>query len=312
MTVTDTGWAPAGIHSINHFALAVPDLAEAEKFLVAFGLRVDHRPHGLDVYASASEHVWVRVVPGPKKSFEFLSVGCYAEDFDQICRQIRDAGGVTAEPHAVGSTDGFWFRDPDGTLVQLMVAPKMMPDAKSMMDDCNVPAGIQGASFRSTMKRVSPTRLAHMLLFTPDVDRAIAFYEQGLGVKVADRSLDIVAFTYARHGCDHHLIAFLKSNGRGIHHTSWDMNSFEELGIGSAQMRHAGYTHQWGVGRHVLGSNYFNYVQDGFGKWWEYNCHIDYIPAGVPWQGGDHDPENALYLWGPDLPSDFVENNEAG
>jgi len=311
MTATESGWAPAGIHSINHFALAVPDLDEAATFLNAFGLRVDRREDGLHVYASASEHVWLRVVDGPKKSFEFLSVGCYADDFDQITRQVKDAGGVESSPHAAGSSDGFWFRDPDGTLVQLRVATKMMPDSKALMEDGNVPEGIQGAAFRSTMKQVGPTRLAHMLLFTPDVGRVVDFYEKGLGVKVADRSKDIVAFTYARHGCDHHLIAFLKSNGRGIHHSSWDMPSVEHLGIGSSQMRKAGYPHQWGVGRHVLGSNYFNYVQDGFGKWWEYNCHIDYIPAGMPWNGGDHDPENALYLWGPDLPSDFVDNNEA-
>ncbi|MFH1989944.1 MAG: VOC family protein [Pseudomonadota bacterium] len=311
MTTANTSWAKAGIHSINHFALALPDLNEAEKFMLAYGLRVERRGAELHVRASASEHVWLKVVAGPKKSFEFLSLGCYAEDFDQICQQILDAGGVVTAPHSAGSPEGFWFKDPDGTLLHLRIAPKMMPDSKAEMEDGNVPAGIQGAAFRSTMQKVGPSRLAHMLLFTPDVLRAVAFYEKGLGVKVADSSKDIVAFTYARHGCDHHLIAFLKSSGRGIHHSSWDMPGVEKLGIGSSQMRKEGYTHQWGVGRHVLGSNYFNYVQDSFGKWWEYNCHIDYIPAGMPWDGGDHDPENALYLWGPDLPSNFVDNNEA-
>lgn len=311
MTAASTGWAPAGIHSINHFALAVPDLDEAERFLSAYGLRVERKDGMLLVRASASEHIWLKVVAGPRKSFEFLSVGCYATDYAQIRAQILDAGGVEADSHPAGHPDGFWFRDPDGTLLQLRIAPKMMPDEKAAMADGNVPAGIQGAAFRSTVRKVEPTRLAHMLLFTPDVLRAVAFYERGLGVKVADSSRDIVAFTYARHGCDHHLVAFLKSNGRGIHHSSWDMPAIEQLGVGAEQMRKAGYGYQWGLGRHVLGSNYFNYVRDAFGAWWEYNCHIDYIPAGTAWEGGDHDPENALYLWGPDLPPDFVNNNEA-
>ena len=181
MTTKNTGWAKAGIHSINHFALALPDLAEAEKFMVAYGLRVDRRGTELHVRASASEHVWLKVVAGAKKSFEFLSVGCYAEDFDQIRQQVIKAGGVESVPHLVGSPDGFWFKDPDGTLLQLRVAPKMMPDSKVEMEDGNVPAGIQGAAFRSTMQKVGPSRLAHMLLFAPLrlVGHHLGFEESG-------------------------------------------------------------------------------------------------------------------------------------
>ena len=302
------GWAKAGIHSLNHFALGVANLEESAKFMRAFGLRVHEQGSELHVRASASEHVWLKVVQRAKPSFEFLSVGCYAEDFDQIVKQCQDAGAVPAEPHAIGTSDGFWFRDPDGTLVQLRVAPKMMIDEKAEMPSGNVPAGIQGAAFRSQARKVAPTRLAHMLLYTPEVRRSVRFYEDGLGVKVADSSGDMVAFTYARHGCDHHLIAFVKSTGRGMNHSSWDMSSVEDLGLGSKQMRDAGYTRQWGVGRHVLGSNYFNYVRDPFGFWWEFNCHIDYIPAGMQWDGGDHDAEDALYLWGPDIPEGMLDN----
>jgi len=217
------GWAKAGIHSLNHFALGVANLEESAKFMRAFGLRVHEQGSELHVRASASEHVWLKVVQRAKPSFEFLSVGCYAEDFDQIVKQCQDAGAVPAEPHAIGTSDGFWFRDPDGTLVQLRVAPKMMIDEKAEMPSGNVPAGIQGAAFRSQARKVAPTRLAHMLLYTPEVRRSVRFYEDGLGVKVADSSGDMVAFTYARHGCDHHLIAFVKSTGRGMNHSSWDM-----------------------------------------------------------------------------------------
>lgn len=311
MTDNTQGWAKAGIHSINHVGLLMPDLAEASRFMHAFGLRVEQRGQQLNVRASASEHVWLRVQRGDKKQLAFVSVGCYAEDYLQICQQIEAAGGQPASAHALGSDDGYWFRDPHGTLLQLRVAPKMMPDQKTPMADRSVPAGVQGAAFRDTMATVAPTRLAHMLMFTPDVQRSVEFYEQALGVRVADRSADLVAFTYARHGCDHHLLAFVKSDGIGVHHTSWDLPAIEDLGIGAAQMRNAGFPYQWGLGRHVLGSNYFNYVRDQAGKWWEYNCHIDYIPAGMPWQGGDHPPENSFYLWGPDLPSDFAVNGEA-
>ena len=75
-------------------------------------------------------------------------------------------------------------------------------------------------------------------------------------------------------------------------------------------MRSAGHTEQWGVARHVLGSNYFCYTRDPWGSWWEHSCHIDYVPAGMSWEAGDHPPEDSLYLWGPDVPPNFIENVE--
>lgn len=304
-------WAEFGIHSINHFVIEVPDLDVEAEFLENFGLRVSKKDNHLEVRASGSEHVWVRVARGSRKRFCFLSVGCYAEDFEGLVKQILDNGGTAAERPELGIDDGFWFNDPHGRLLQLRVATKMMPDSKAMMPDLNVPEGIQGAANRRNVRRVHPTRLAHILLYTPNVPESVAFYEKGLGVLTADSSGDGVAFTYARFGCDHHLIALVKSNGIGVHHTSWDMPSIEEVGIGAEHMRSVGYDRQWGLGRHVLGSNYFNYVSDSFGKWWEYNCHIDYIPKGMMWDGGDQPAEDSFYLWGPEVPQGFAENNEA-
>ena len=48
-------------------------------------------------------------------------------------------------------------------------------------------------------------------------------------------------------------------------------------------------------------------VRDNGGAWWEYSCHIDYVPAGMQWVAGDHPPEDSFYLWGPDVPPTFIE-----
>ena len=71
-----------------------------------------------------------------------------------------------------------------------------------------------------------------------------------------------------------------------------------------------GYTHGWGVGRHVLGSNYFHYVRDPWGSFAEYSYDIDFIPADVDWPAADHPPEDSFYVWGPPVPDDFVINHE--
>ena len=75
-------------------------------------------------------------------------------------------------------------------------------------------------------------------------------------------------------------------------------------------MAEAGYSRGWGVGRHVLGSNYFFYVRDPWGSYAEYSFDIDYIPKEMDWEASYPAPENSIYLWGPDLPADFVTNYE--
>ena len=76
-------------------------------------------------------------------------------------------------------------------------------------------------------------------------------------------------------------------------------------------MAECGFSAGWGTGRHVLGSNYFFYVRDPWGSYSEYACDIDYIGADQNWEAKDYGPEDAVYLWGPALPEDFVVNYEA-
>jgi catechol 2,3-dioxygenase-like lactoylglutathione lyase family enzyme len=205
---------------------------------------------------------------------------------------------------------GYWFRDPDGNAVQVKVGPKTMPDEKAPNLHVNIPANERGSPSRGAGGKVRPRRLSHVLLFTPDVPRALRFYEAAAGLKLSDRSQDIIAFTHARHGSDHHLLAFVKSGAKGWHHSAWDVDGVDHVGRGHAQMAAAGYTEGWGTGRHVLGSNYFYYARDPWGSFAEFSAHIDYIAKGYEWPSGDHPPEDSLYQWGPDVPPYFIQNTE--
>ncbi len=131
-----------------------------------------------------------------------------------------------------------------------------------------------------------------------------------LGLRLSDRSGDMIAFMHGIHGSDHHMIAFVKADGPGLHHLSWDVPSINEIGLGAMQMADKGYVAGWGLGRHVLGSNYFHYVRDPWGSYAEYSSDIDYIPVDQDWKSGDHPPEDSFYVWGPTPPADFAFNHE--
>ena len=159
-------------------------------------------------------------------------------------------------------------------------------------------AGERGALLRSATPRTRPRRLAHVLLFTPNVAEAIAFYTGVLGLRLSDRSSDNIAFLHGIHGSDHHMIAFARSEAPGLHHLSWDVGSVDEIGAGAMHMLDKGFVKGWGLGRHVLGSNFFHYVQDPWGSFSEYSADIDYIPATCDWPAGDHAPEELVLCVG--------------
>ncbi|HEY4073927.1 MAG TPA: VOC family protein [Herbaspirillum sp.] len=300
--------ALAGIHSIDHFALRVPDLAKAEDFFRTFGLATRNVGDELTLNA-ADGHCWGRIFPGKKRELAYLSLNCFERDFDVLVAQILAEKGRALPPGSAYVDDkGFWFHDPDGNILQIKIGPKTMPNVKAPNALIDVPCNQRGSSNRGVLPPVRPRRLSHVLLFTPDVLKSLDFYTRALGLKLSDRSQDVIAFTHGKHGSDHHLIAFVKSERPGWHHSAWDVDGVDEVGRGAAQMEAAGYAEGWGTGRHVLGSNYFFYVRDPWGSFAEYSAHIDYIAKDHEWPSADHPLEDSLYQWGPPVPPYFTKN----
>ena len=93
-------------------------------------------------------------------------------------------------------------------------------------------------------------------------------------------------------------LAIVKSSASGFHHCSWDVASINDIGLGAMRMHDKGWTKGWGLGRHVLGSNYFHYVRDPWGSFAEYSCDIDYIPKEDRWPAADHKPEDSVLSLG--------------
>jgi catechol 2,3-dioxygenase-like lactoylglutathione lyase family enzyme len=293
------------VHSVERLVFTVPDIGPAEKFYDAFGLDVKRSGQHVDLYTHGHPHCWMTVVAnGLPKVLQYISFGIYAKD-EAVFRARIDASGLSCEAHPLARKGGVWLRSPDGVA-------KVSPDIKTEKRSPVVRArGNAAAPMRSQSSRVLPRRLSHVLLFTPDVSRMVDFCEEFLGLRLSDRSGGLVAFMHTPHGSDHHLFAFVQSTAAGLHHTSWDVGSLDEVGEGSEQMRAEGFTEGWGVGRHVLGSNYFYYARDPWGSFAEYSFDIDFVPADGSWVAGDYPPEDSFYLWGPAVPEWFVLNTEA-
>lgn len=301
-----------GVHSLDRFGLVVPDLEEARRFYDAFGLELRQWPKGLHLRTIGNQHCWAQLQEGPRKALQFLSFGAFADDMARFREHIAKLGVERIDPPSGVESNGLWIRDCDGTPVEIKVADKTSPDEPSAFHaSLSTASSLRASPMRRTVGRVHPLRLAHVLIFVRDVGRSIAFYRDVLGLGLSDEVPGSVAFLHAVHGSDHHVLAFAKSDAPGLHHCSWFVDSIQAMGQGAFHMADKGYRRGWGLGRHVLGSNFFQYVRDPWGSYAEYSGGSDYIPASASWEGEVQAPEDGFYLWGPSPPEDFVFNYEA-
>ena len=301
-----------GVHSLDSFNLVVPDLKVAETFYGEFGLDLHARGNRFDLHTGGHAHRWGTISEGHRKHLSHVSFGVFEEDFarfKELFSQLgihrdRSAERIRVQWHLVS-------RNPDGLTMELRIAEKTSPNDKTTFAMASAPPGAQGSPNRSQAPLVNPRRLAHILIFTADVLSSIAFYERVLGLRLSDRSGDGIAFMHGIHGSDHHLIALTpKLTVPAFIILSWDVGSVNDIGLGAMHMADKGFSAGWGLGRHVLGSNYFHYVRDPWGSYAEYSADIDYIPADCDWRAQDNPAHDSFYLWGPVPPDDFAVNHE--
>src|SRR5215468_4145505 len=281
------------VRTFLHYALEVPDQAVGQRFYEDFGLidgtgssdAVRLRPQRLARDA-------VLLYGGARKRLHHLCYGAPGQDFERVRESLRRAGVREMDAPAGAPEGGIWVRDPDGNAVNVRAEGRELPPADRPLT-LNSPGHIARVAERGCPEGLSarPRRLGHVLLFTPDPDRQIDFYTRALGMRLSDRSRSIVAFL--RCTTDHHNLAFLSSKGPGFHHASFEVGSIDEIAVGAQRMLDAGCPPGWGVGRHVIGSNFFYYARDPWGSFAEYFHDLDHIPEHCAWEPRDFPEQDA-------------------
>lgn len=305
--------------SLQYVALTVPDIGVGKVFYAAMGLE-PRMESGHAVFRCAGrDQDQLRLVPGSKKGIAWVCWGARPDEFAATEASLREAGVALLAPPANVPAAGIWFRDPDGVLINLRVADAAAQTRPAV--EINNPGqqyvrlGRRGAPDRDIDAR--PRKLGHLLKFSTDVNRDVAFYTGLLGMKLSDRIGDKeVAFLRCAGDSDHHTLAIALSESSGLHHLSWEMGNLDQLQLCAERLIAAGYKDCWGVGRHIYGSNYFHYVRDPWMGLCEFYWDIDFIPENAAWQAevadaaGDALNKN-LFQWASmPPPEDFLRNYE--
>ncbi len=295
--------------------LEVPEIAPGVQFYTDAGLVASVEGDVARLRCEGQDRDTIVLLGGhPRKRLHHISLR--ADELDAIAGRVAAAGGRVVAAPAGFEDDGLWVEDSNGMLIHLVeraADPELI--AAETPFAINAPGRVVRTRRSAMLPHASypaakPLRLGHILVFSPDVMGSVAFVTEALGMGLADRAQDVIAFTCAKKNSDHHVVAFAKSPGVGFHHASLQVHDPDEVGRGGRALLAKSRRGDWGFGRHTIGSNFFHYIQDPWGSWFEYFSDMDHIDDYDLWTPTNYGMEDSLASWGPEVPQDFVHNYE--
>jgi hypothetical protein len=293
-----------------------PDLAQAERYLRDFGLIVVSRNRdSLFLRGTGSLPFFYRVTRGPKARFLGLGVSVPSqEDLQKLSKVL----GRPVEPSdAPGRGSVVRLRDPQGVAVDVMhgfARSEALPLRPTILHNSpNITVRINDTQ-RPALEPPQVTKLGHLVLETPDFNASVRWYMDTLGFIPSDvlclpDGAPVGAFMRLDRGAvatDHHTLFVATGLESKVDHVAFEVVDLDAVEMGQQVLMARRYRHAWGVGRHLLGSQIFDYWRDPWGQKHEHYADGDLFDGSQP--AGYHPMDRAgLYQWGPDLPNDFVD-----
>jgi catechol 2,3-dioxygenase-like lactoylglutathione lyase family enzyme len=293
-----------------------PDLARAEAFALAFGFVVAERTQSeLRLRGVRPSSPCVLVRRGPRS--KFAAAAFHANDEADV-RRLAAAVGVKARraPSGEAQVD---LVDPSGLLVRVVadIAPLpplqgQRPQVWNVGDElCRV-----NSPQRPPRAPAKVERLGHVVLQTTKYLQTLNWYLEHLGMIVSDflyypgqrERGPVMSFIRCDRGsepADHHTVALSLGPSNRYLHSAYQVSDLDALAAGGEHLAEHGYRRSWGVGRHIQGSQIFDYWRDPDGFLVEHFTDGDMFDSGVE-PGWAPFAASGLAQWGPKATKDFL------
>lgn len=289
------------------------DVGEMSRFLKDFGL-VEYPADGeISYFRGHGSAPWLVSVKAGAED-RFIGFGVVLRERADL-EKLAAATGATIEPlHAPGGGEHVRLFDPDGVQVNAVfgAAPVEPLPTRSSALPVNTPWMRErvNAAVRSPTEPSPIFRFGHVVLQRTDFARSSEWYRHHFGMIPSDiqtlangnAAMGFYRFDRGDEPADHHSVAILAGPAPAMLHLSFETCDLEALGQGHRYLRTKGWTPHWGIGRHALGSQLFDYWKDPTGAEWEHYADGDVMDAHQP--TGYHElTRGSLWTWGDDLPA---------
>jgi catechol 2,3-dioxygenase-like lactoylglutathione lyase family enzyme len=159
-------------------------------------------------------------------------------------------------------------------------------------------------------------RLGHFVLRVSNHDQSVAWFKERFGLLPSDyicvpgdESRVIGTFLRCDRGeelVDHHSMLVVEAKESGVHHCSFEVQDLDAIMGAHDYLAARGYTLDCGVGRHLLGSQIFDYWRDPFGFRVEHYTDGDVVNHLFK-PGKFSGTADQTTQWGMDPPREFFE-----
>jgi hypothetical protein len=166
------------------------------------------------------------------------------------------------------------------------------------------------ATVRAPIEPARVVKLGHLVLQTVDFRRMADWYLRVLGLIPTDvqfladgsPALAFLRLDLRDTPADHHTLVLVGALEEKYEHSAYEVVDLDALGQGQQVLRARGWRHLWGIGRHVLGSQLFDYWRDPDGFEYEHYTDGDLFTADAE-TGYTPLEFGSLWAWGPDAPA---------
>jgi catechol 2,3-dioxygenase-like lactoylglutathione lyase family enzyme len=279
------------IEDIAHVRYAAPDLAKMRSFLEDFGMTCFEERGRL--YGKGGDgRPFVHVTePGESR---FLAVGLRAETVADLETLAAHEGVPLEDATEPGGGKIVRLVDPDGYSVEVVAGQAKGASALPFAD---LPRNTATAKPRQrAMVRLDPSpshirRIGHAVLKVRDFRASEKWYKDRFGLLTSDeveaaRDVPLGAFMRCDRGdkpADHHTLFLAQLPGElGILHAAFEVANLDDLMLGHQHLKAKQREPAWGVGRHIMGSQIFDYWKDPFGNELEHWTDGDLFTAADP------------------------------
>jgi hypothetical protein len=307
--VKDIAWA----------RLRSPDLDKQEEFLLDFGMvRAGRTKDRLLMRGTdPNHHLHVTELGEPK----FVGLAYYAASEEDLHKVSRVPGASPVEDiDEPGGGKRVRLREPTGYQIEVVwgidkvdplpVRPNIInwgtEKYRRTGDLCRLQAG------PSQVKRVG-----HGVLTSTDLKASLKWFRETLGFICSDDvwagDPDHLIGSFNRCDCgedyvDHHVFFGIQAPKNGLNHVSFEVHDFDDVMVGHEYLAKKGkYEHMWGIGRHVLGSQIFDYWADPWGRVHEHWTDSDVLNIHA---GSNSLPAHVALnsQWGEPAPQRFIDH----
>lgn len=298
-----------------------PDLVRAEAFAHAFGLTTVLRSDDeLQLRGTDAGAPCVLIRRGPRS--RFVGLAFQAADEADLRRLAKATGAsIRALPATIGGTT-VDLVDPSGIPVHVVAGThqfEALPAQTPHTFNFGHELRRANATQRPPRDPARVQRLGHVVMQTTTYLQALDWYLDHLGLIVSDflffpgqrdrgPTMSFIRCDRGQTPADHHTLAMALGPSNRYVHSAYQVCDLDALAAGAEYLKDHGYQRSWGIGRHIQGSQIFDYWRDPDGFLVEHFSDGDMFDSTLE-PGWAPFTASGLAQWGPPASKDFLGTN---